>query len=380
MPDICHSPEAFMAQHYGPRTYRPQRQRVPKNKDKIPVTRLVGEIMPEGSGTAEHTDGLLNRTSLCLPRYGSDSVIHGGEPGFKDVLRKYFPTPESNATERLVVLKAKLRAASTEDFWKFLMEDMTDIMGSQCAFVAKRILVDEENSAVEMPEYGEPGSCLMGVAFYLNNGIDTPAYHRDYRYTAYGTPCEHMRHDKVFIVPENMMEFVPNNPNAHTFPWGISESFIGLPLFIDGKCFAHFGMIWSAEGATRRTLSWTFIEMFMHSLEDIINQRIIEGRGFAKEAAPPDSTTAKVIPLTAISASQTLKPWARCLSHELRTPMQGVVGMLDIMYSTVLEAINNQASEEVREVFKDLKNHIEVVQGWSQYQARVRFLILTTIR
>jgi hypothetical protein len=242
-----------------------------------------------------------------------------------------------------------------------LMEEMCDITGSQCGFVAKRVLVDDQNSAVEMPELGEPGSCLMGVAFYVNNGADVKELYRDYRYHAYGTPCAHMRHDKIFIVPERMTEFIPSNPN--TMPWKQSEAFIGLPLFSEGKCFAHFGLIWSSEGAVKRKLGWSFIEMFLHSLEDMILQRILEGRGFAKEMEPPESTPAKVIPLSAITASQSLKPYARSLSHELRTPMQGVVGMLDIMYSTVLDAIANQPSEKVRSVFMDLKSHIEVVQG-----------------
>jgi signal transduction histidine kinase len=122
-------------------------------------------------------------------------------------------------------------------------------------------------------------------------------------------------------------------------------------------------MVWNSEGAAKRKLGWSFLEMFMHSLEDLILQRILEGRGFVKDVAPPDSTPAKIIPLSAITASQSLKPYARSLSHELRTPMQGVVGMLDIMYSTVLDAIANQQNERVRSVFEDLKNHIEVVQG-----------------
>jgi hypothetical protein len=241
------------------------------------------------------------------------------------------------------------------------MEEMCDILGSQCGFVAKRMLVDDQDSAVEMPALGEPGSCLMGVAFYINNGADVKELYRDYRYHAYGTPCAYMRHDKVFIVPERMTEFIRDNPNP--MPWKKSEAFIGLPLFAEGKCFAHFGMMWSSEGASKRKLGWPFIEMFMHSLEDIILQRILEGRGFVKEVAPPESTPAKVIPLSAITASQSLKPYARSLSHELRTPMQGVVGMLDIMYATVLDAIQNQQSDRTRNVFEELRNHIEVVQG-----------------
>ncbi|KAH9205154.1 HHK17, histidine kinase-group VII protein [Leptodontidium sp. 2 PMI_412] len=372
MHDIFSRPDAFEARPCGPRTYRPlrQRARIRLEKDiKSPLARQVGEGEMEadvGEGDVQEPpiDNLIDRTSLCLPHFANDAILHHGDVGFRDALRRYFPSAESNASERLVELKSQLRSASTHDFWGILMEEMCDITGSQCGFVAKRMLVDDQDSAVEMPELGDPGSCLMGVAFYINNGTDVKKLYRDYRYHAFGTPCGYMRHDKVFIVPERLSEFTPNNPN--TVPWEKSEAFIGLPLFTEGKCFAHFGMVWSSEGATKRKLSWSFIEMFMHSLEDMILQRILEGRGFVKEMAPPDSASAKIIPLTAITASQSLKPYARSLSHELRTPMQGVVGMLDIMYSTVLDAINNQQSDRVRSVFKDLKTHIEVVQESSR--------------
>lgn len=90
----------------------------------------------------------------------------------------------------------------------------------------------------------------------------------------HSSPCQHMKHDKVFVVPERMPDFIRNNPNK--LPWERSEAFIGVPLFDDGKAFAHFGMVWSAEGAAKKQLSWAFIEMFMHSLEDIIVQRLLE--------------------------------------------------------------------------------------------------------
>lgn len=370
MHELLSHPDAFEARPCGPRTYRPLRQRARTRLEKDiknPSARQTGDeememdTANEGETQEPPLDDLIDRATLCLPHYGSNTILHRGDDGFKDVLRHYFPSAESNASEKLVDLKSRLRNASTHDFWAILMEEMCDITGSQCGFVAKRMLVDDQDSAVEMPELGDPGSCLLGVAFYINNGSDMKKLYRDYRYQAYGTPCAHMRHDKVFIVPERLTEFTPNNPNPA--PWGKSEAFIGLPLFTEGKCFAHFGMVWSSEGATKRNLSWSFIEMFMHSLEDMILQRILEGRGFVKEMAPPDSSSAKVIPLAAITTSQSLKPYARSLSHELRTPMQGVVGMLDIMYSTVLDAITNQQSERVRSIFKDLKNHIEVVQG-----------------
>lgn len=372
MHETYDQPDAFEVRPRGPRTFRPHRQRVRSrytgDLGKARSTLSVGEETMEADIRIElddsHTETLIDRPNLCLPDFEGNSILHGRDAGFKDVLRKYFLSAESNASERLVELKSKLRNASTHDFWGILMEEICDVTGSQCGFVAKRILVDDQDSAVEMPEYGEPGSCLMATAFYINNGDDVKEMHRDYRYHAFGTPCAHMKHDKVFIIPERLSEFCPSNPNP--MPWKQSEAFIGLPLFSEGKCFAHFGMIWSSEGAAKRNLGWNFIEMFLHSLEDMILQRILEGRGFSKETAPPESASAKIIPLSAITASQSLKPYARSLSHELRTPMQGVVGMLDIMYATVLDAISNQQSERVRDIFKDLKGHIEVVQDSSK--------------
>lgn len=313
-------------------------------------------------GQEHSADALNDRKTLCLPDFENDSIIHGEDERFKDVARIYFKSAESNATERLVDLKSKLREASTHDFWGLLMEEMCDITGSQCGFVAKRMLVDDQNSAVEMPALGDPGSCLMGVAFYVNNGEDVKKLYRDYQYHAYGTPCAYMKHDKVFIVPERMSEFLPNNPNAEALPWKQSEAYIGVPLFGDGKNFAHFGLIWSVDGASKKKLSWGFTEMILHSLEDMILERLLEGRGFAKEVAP-EASPAKIIPLSAITSSQSLKPYARSLSHELRTPMQGVVGMLDIMHSTIIDAMVHQQSENLRGIFKTLKTHIETVQG-----------------
>jgi hypothetical protein len=131
-------------------------------------------------------DELLERATICVPDFAKEAVAHCGDDGFQNILQKYFDSPESNASERLVKLKDKLKDASTYDFWGILMEEMCDILGAQCGFVAKRILVDGQNTAVEIPPLGEPGSCLLGVAFYLNNGSDVKSLYRDYRYHAYG--------------------------------------------------------------------------------------------------------------------------------------------------------------------------------------------------
>ena len=290
---------------------------------------------------------------------------HDGDTGFRETVQQHYSISENNAVEQLVRLKQKLAEASTYDFWSLLMEGMTRITSAQYGFVAKRILVDDQNSAVEMPPLGEPGSCLLGVAFYYNDGHQLTNLHRDYKYLAYGAPCHNMKHDKVFLIPDGLPAFVTNNPNEFPFP---TEAYLAVPLFAEGKCFAHFGMMWTEQGLKQLDLGWAYVEMLLHSLEDMILQRLVEGESFAKSAE--NNRPARVIPADAVTAAQSLKPYARSLSHELRTPMQGVVGMLDVMHATVQESLEGQSDPGVRRVFKTLRENIEVVQGKPVDRAR----------
>lgn len=301
---------------------------------------------------------MLERTSLCLSGPKPGVAHHRGDQGFRESVHQHYSISENNATEQLVQLKKQLAEASTYDFWSLLMEGMTKITGAQYGFVAKRILVDDQNSAVEMPPIGEPGSCLLGVAFYYNDGEQVVDLHRNYKYLAYGAPCHHMKHDKVFLIPGGLNDFITNNPNAFPFP---SEAYLGVPLFAEGKCFAHFGMMWTVKGLENLDLGWAYVEMMLHSLEDMILQRLVEGQSFANPGE--GNRGSKVIPTEAVTAAQSLKPYARSLSHELRTPMQGVVGMLDVTHATVQESLEGQSDPMVRTVFKTLRENIEVVQG-----------------
>ncbi len=303
---------------------------------------------------------MLERTTLCVSSPEPMVAAHGGDEGFREIVGQHYSVVENNAVEQLVQLKQNLRDAPTEEFWSSLMEGMTTIAGAQYGFVAKRILVDDENSAVEMPPIGEPGSCLLGVAFYYNDGAALKNLHRDYKYLAYGAPCHNMRHDKVFLIPNGLPQFITNNPNKFPFP---TEAYLGVPLFAEGKCFGHFGMMWTEGGVRDLKLGWAYIEMILHALEDIILERLTSGQSYAKD--PDQNKASKVIPTEAVTAAQSLKPYARSLSHELRTPMQGVVGMLDVMHATVQESLEGINDIGVRKIFKTLRENIEVVQGKS---------------
>ena len=305
---------------------------------------------------------LIERQSLCLPSVRPGVPMQCGEDGFLQNLARHFPSTENNALERVLQLKRDLKTMDSETFWKKLMESITEICHAQYGFVAKRVLADDHHAAVEMPPFGETGSCLLGVAFYYNDGDKQKAMHRDYNYLAWGSPCSYMKHDKVFLIPEQMSSFITHNPNALPFP---AEGYMGVPLFADGKCFAHFGMMWTQEGLDKRETSWSYTELLLHSLEDMIVERLLTGQGFAK---PRTRTAGKtrpthVIPRQAITpGTQSLKPYAKNLSHELRTPMQGVVGMLDVMHATVQEQIESVSDTSIRQAFQTLKEGIETIQ------------------
>ena len=306
---------------------------------------------------------IIERKSLCLPSVEPGVATQFGENGFVQNLTNHFVSAENNALEKIVQLKKELKTADTESFWSRLMEGVTDICHAQYGFVAKRVLTDDHNSAIEMPTIGDPGSCLLGVAFYYNDGDKQKGLHRDYKYLAWGAPCSYMKHDKVFLIPGNMSNFITYNPNALPFP---AEGYLGVPLFQDGKCFAHFGLMWAQEGLDKRDVSWGFMEMLLHTLEDLIVDRLIKGQGFSKPKNINMPRPHHVIPREAVSAAQSLKPYAKSLSHELRTPMQGVVGMLDVMHATVQEQIEGHSNSPVRQVFQALKDNIETVQDSSK--------------
>ncbi|KAI9693950.1 MAG: hypothetical protein M1822_003221 [Bathelium mastoideum] len=324
--------------------------------------------MPEDEeehGSDLPTIGSSHRDSICfaLPRPYVESLP--GTEAFNEILTRLYSPQENTALTELIKLKTRLRDAGPDDFWMSITHGLAKLTGAQATFVSKRVLKDEHNLAVEMPPLGEPGSCLMASSVYLEDEEGNGESMRNWKYQAFQCPCSAMRHDKVFVIPEKFGEHVTSNPNQ--LPLSM-ESYIGLPLFAEGKCFAHFGVMWSKKGSANRRLTWGFMEMMLHSVEDMIAQRLLEGEAFPTHPPEPliQVKQAKVIPHEAITHAQSLKPYARSLSHELRTPMQGIVGMLDVMFAAIQEASEDQTDARLRKVFEQLKNNIEIVQDSSR--------------
>lgn len=303
-----------------------------------------------------------SRKALCLPSDRPGIVLNNEDPDFTEALARHFPPGESNANERLTVLKRNLSSASTEEFWATLTKEMTEITQAQYGFVVKR--VESVDATKAIPRIGELGFRLLATSFYYNDGHGIEGLVRDMTYVACGTPCAYMKHEKVFIIPEKLNEFVGHNPNQLPFP---AEAYLAVPLFADGRCFAHMGMMWTAEGLHKKDLSWSYLEMLLHSLEDVVTTRLLETTSapdhHIETSLPTPQECTPSNPLSSPPAfSHPLKPYAPSLSHELRTPMQGVVGMLDVMHVNVEEAIEERTTIKASRLLQDLKENIELVQ------------------
>ncbi|KAL3481645.1 hypothetical protein BJX99DRAFT_150531 [Aspergillus californicus] len=271
--------------------------------------------------------------------------------------------PEYAAIEQLAALKKSLRVLDLEPFWCKFLEHTASLCNAQYAFVARRVRDDE--AAIEI---GGHRPSVYGTAFYYNDGFQNIGIHR-HRYFAGGNPLFHMDLKKPCLIPENLSSF--NSFDKDKLPFA-AEGYLAIPLLSGDECLAYIGLMWSDIGLQGRKLSWSFLETVLFSLEDLVVQRIQEDNAFVKEqerlvAAAGGHNVVDETPASSSHgatnfSSQHLKPFARSLSHELRTPMQGIVGMLDVMHATVREALVGQASPKMAYVFQSLKESIEMVQ------------------
>ncbi|BCS29066.1 uncharacterized protein APUU_70636A [Aspergillus puulaauensis] len=268
-------------------------------------------------------------------------------------------TTEYAAIEQLTALKKELRALDLESFWRKLMEHITLLCNAQYAFVARRVREDEAAK-----EIGGHKPSLFGTAFYYNDGFQNVGIYR-HRYFAGGNPQSHMELNKPCTISENLSSLGSFDRDKLPFA---AEGYLAIPLFSGNECLAYLGLMWSERGLQNRKLSWSFMETMLFSLEDLVVQRIHQDGSTAEQEQPTPGSTPKRRDETTPSAqavhfsSQHLKPLARSLSHELRTPMQGIVGMLDVMHATVRDALTGKPPAKTAYVFQSLKESIEMVQ------------------
>lgn len=299
--------------------------------------------------------------SECLTD-GFATVHDDGDAQFDASARCWNDVAQTATIEQLVALKQGLRVLDTELFWKRLMEDITSISKAQYGFVARRV-----HGGEPMPELGGRRPSLFGAVFYYNDGYQNVGLQRN-RYFAGGNPLLHMDHERPCLIKENLKSLVSFGDDHLPFP---ADAYLAIPLFSAGKCLAHLGLMWSKDGLRSRNLSWSFLEMILHSLEDLIVQRLLLDEVFpdhedsqfpALESPTRSDAGHDHIRDSSHFTAHPLKPFAKSLSHELRTPMQGVIGMLDVMHATVREAMESKTPVKSGCIFQALKEGIEMVQ------------------
>jgi hypothetical protein len=279
--------------------------------------------------------------AVSNPQLDGTPILTAGDAGFAYEAARHFGGWEGAG--ELIALKRALRQTKGDEFWSVATRGIAGMLGAQYAFVSKR----HDNPAL---------GCLTGMSIYFSDG-ESETEQQKTEYSASNSPCGYMK-DKVLLIPERLSELVPKDPNnVHKQP----EAYLGVPLCVadasgEDRYFAHFGAMWTARGLEKKALSFETAELLLHGISDLILDAFIE-RGLAcrilpKPKMPSGRTTQK-----------SLKPFAKNLSHELRTPMQGVVGMLDIMLGTVQDACEEQMSSSSRSVLNSIKRDIEIVQG-----------------
>ncbi|CRG87971.1 hypothetical protein PISL3812_04993 [Talaromyces islandicus] len=310
---------------------------------------------------AVSTDHPHGRQSLCLASEKPGLAVHHGDTAFPLLVSNHFDNQENDAAERLVALKRTLRTAGTALTWEKFLEELAGLGHAQCAFVVRRLCPIGDDGEEE--ESGDDCQDLA-MACYYDDGRGKKGWLRDHTYSATNTPCDQMKHGKVFLIPGHLQSCAVSD----CFPFA-ADAYIATPLWSGNRNVGHFGMVWSDEGLRQKSLSWSYIEMLLHSLEDMVAQRVLDDNASSPKTENqlplPTPTFAKPQPATAPSSpifAHPLKPFAPSLSHELRTPMQGVVGMLDVMHANVQEAIDDGAMSKAFLLLQDLKGNIELVQ------------------
>lgn len=67
---------------------------------------------------------MLDRATICVASAEPGIAAHRGDDCFREIIQQHYSVAENNALEQLVELKGELRDASTDDFWRILMDGM----------------------------------------------------------------------------------------------------------------------------------------------------------------------------------------------------------------------------------------------------------------
>ena len=297
------------------------------------------------------------RTSIVLTSPESTQPILPSAVSQASYLAQYCVPLESELLHQVTLFKSHLRSIrSGPEFWCSLAKGLTNLLGAQYTCISKRLDTLESNTGV--PSLDEEGSCILALAWYYNCSESRVGIYEDVKYTGFCAPCGLMRHNSTVLIPTGLVQTFPTNPNDVFVD--TPDAYLGVPMFDGGGVnVGHICLLWSKEGREVCPYSWTTMEFVLHVFVEMATQRFLENidghAAFEKEddlAKAAINSVRREVDLTPTSATELGSPKfvglpqhnpsmflpfpaaiAANISHEFRTPLQGIIGLLELLYA-----------------------------------------------
>lgn len=279
---------------------------------------------------------------------------------------------EEKAARQIWELKTVLRSKATStDFWPILVEGMVEITGAQSSYVSRRLQEDEYSGECKPVVYSGDGdpcttpNCtglqrMLAIASCLTDGRGKTKLFRLSEYILESALVQ----DQVLLIPHSLTQNHPGMMNVPALDTTHYEAMLSVPLSHETESMIQMGLLWTKEGLkTKPPLSWAFTTMILHSLEDLVHSHLLNELVAEQATTTPGSGELPSDANVPHCCKMSFKPYARNVSHELRTPMQGVVGILDLMQSSLQELERVNIRKKRTDIVQTLMKNIEVAHG-----------------
>ncbi|KAI5306782.1 hypothetical protein KEM56_007155 [Ascosphaera pollenicola] len=259
------------------------------------------------------------------------------------------------AFEELTQLRSELRKEESVLFWSKLIKGIARTCKAQYAFVAKH------TSSASPPEYSNISTQVPGLAY--DNRHNTT---EDEAWDKAGKISSEIPSILPIDGPSMMacdLQSVIGEENMTKLPFPM-HAYLCMQVRVSRSYSLSLGLMWTYEGLTQLDLSWAAVKLILYALEELAKSRakLFEFQRFSKKEDHSRRENRVRRPASPRQVHNLKHPSFRAfaphLSHELRTPMQGVVGMFDVVHADI-EDISRDNTGEVADRLKSITQLLE---------------------